>query len=172
MEFWFPFPMEYFLPRMLRTLSLYFLGLIQAQIMGEKIWNISSFLILVKYYAINKFYETIPIITNKKGTKNGHFWDTLIKTLIKRPSSVIITIFIIITIIIIITTIINDEHLTNHFCMTACEGFKTTDISICNNFFNKPNKYCFITAPQRQSMKGNLSNAFASFSVMKKSYEV
>ena len=27
------------------------------------IWNIN----LVKYYTINKFYETIPIITNKKG---------------------------------------------------------------------------------------------------------
>ena len=37
------------------------------QIMGQKIWNLSSFLNLVKYYTIYKFYETIPIITNKKG---------------------------------------------------------------------------------------------------------
>ena len=30
-------------------------------------WNTSSFLIVVEYYSINKFYETILIITNKKG---------------------------------------------------------------------------------------------------------
>ena len=59
--------MEYFLPRMLGNLSLYFLGLLQAYIMGQKIWNTSSFLNLVKYYTINKFYETAPIITSKKG---------------------------------------------------------------------------------------------------------
>ena len=35
--------------------------------MGQKNWNVSSFLNLGKYYTINKFYETIPIITNKKG---------------------------------------------------------------------------------------------------------
>ena len=33
----------------------------------KTIWNTSSFLIVVKYYSINKFYETILIITNKKG---------------------------------------------------------------------------------------------------------
>ena len=64
-EFCFPFPVEHFLPRMLRTLSLYFLGLI-LKLWDKKNWNISSSLNLVKYYTINKFYEAKPI-TNKKG---------------------------------------------------------------------------------------------------------
>ena len=46
---------------------------------GKNIWNISPFLNLVKFYTINKFYEKRPIITYKKGTRNGHFWDTLKK---------------------------------------------------------------------------------------------
>ena len=47
----------------------------------KKNWNISSFLNLVKYYTINKFYETISIITNEKGhqewTLLGHSKKTL-----------------------------------------------------------------------------------------------
>ena len=73
--------MEYFLPRMLRILSLYFLGLLQAYIMGQTIWNISYLLILVKHFSISKFYETTPIITNKKWhqkwTLLGHSKKTL-----------------------------------------------------------------------------------------------
>ena len=59
--------MEYFLPKMLGTLGLYFLGLIQAYIMGQKKLEYFIFLNLAKYYTINKFYETTPIITSKKG---------------------------------------------------------------------------------------------------------
>ena len=48
---------------------------------NKKIWNIPSFLNLVKYYTINKFYEIIPIITNEKEhqkwTVSGHSKKTL-----------------------------------------------------------------------------------------------
>ena len=47
--------------------------------MGQKKRNISSFINLVKYCTINKFYETIPVIANKKGNRNEHFWDSLKK---------------------------------------------------------------------------------------------
>ena len=47
--------------------------------MGQKNLEYFSFLNLVKIYTINTFYETTPIITNKKGHQNGHFWDTLKK---------------------------------------------------------------------------------------------
>ena len=40
--------------------------------MGQKKWNISSFMNLVKYCTINKFYETMPVIANKKGNRNEH----------------------------------------------------------------------------------------------------
>ena len=61
MEFCYPLPMEYFLRRILRILSLFL------KLWDKKIWNITSFLKLVKYYTTKKFYETIPVINTKKG---------------------------------------------------------------------------------------------------------
>ena len=60
---------------MLRTLSFYFLGLLQAYIMGQKDLKYFIFFKSSKYYSINKFYETTSIITNKKGHKK---WDTFL----------------------------------------------------------------------------------------------
>ena len=51
---------------MLKTLSLYFLGLIQLKLWDKRFLSISSFVNLVKYY-INKFYGTTSIVSNKIG---------------------------------------------------------------------------------------------------------
>ena len=55
--------------------------------MGQKIWSISSFLNLVRYYIVNKFYEKIPIITNIKRVPEMDTFGTLKKPLTQTLTS-------------------------------------------------------------------------------------